>query len=145
MGKLLFLLMALFFVVLMPGNCAAQSDKTEDCFTYDFYGTLKCTDEISEGEGEVCITAWNGKVQIKQWATYIGTESGKVYTLSYIGNQIERNWMPGQTFIINVTGTASLKCEGATIALYKVSGHVTVNATGEIVVNRYEYSDWVCK
>jgi len=145
MKKLLFLLITLFFVVLTTVNSSAQTDKTEDCFTYDFFGYLQCTDELSEGEGDVCITAWNGKVQIKQSGTFIGTESRKVYTLSYVGNQIERNWMPGQTFVINITGTASLKCEGALIAVYRVIGHITVNAKGEIVVNRYDWSDWVCK
>ena len=145
MKELLFLWMALFFVVLLPGNSAAQSGKTEDCFGGDFYGYLPCTDELCEGKGEVCITVWNGKAQIIQTGSYIGTESGKVYTLSYVGNQIQRIGMPGQTFVINISGLASLKCEGATIALWRVSGHVTVNATGEIVVNRYEYSDWVCK
>jgi len=145
MKKLMFLWVTLMFIVLTTGNSSAQSNKTEDCFTYDFYGYLQCTDELSEGKGEVCLTARNGKVQIKQRGTFIGTESGKMYTLSYVGNQIQINWLPGQTFVVNITGTASLRCEGARIAEYKVIGHITVNAIGEIVVSRYDWSDWVCK
>ena len=145
MKKLLFLWMALFFVTFTPGNSYAQSDKTENCYSYDFYGYLPCTDEISEGKGEVCFTHWNGKAQIRQSGTFTGTESGKVYTIFDMGNQIQPNLIPGKAIIINISGMASIKCEGATIALCRVSGHVTVNATGEIVVNRYEYSDWVCK
>jgi hypothetical protein len=145
MKKLLFLLMALFFVVLTPGLSSAQAEKTKNCFTYDFYGTLQCTDEISEGEGEICLTSWNGKVQIKQRGTFIGTESGKMYTLSYVGNQIAKNGLQGQTYVNNIEGTASLQCEGVTIAEYKVTGHVTVNAKGEVVVNRYDWTDWICK
>jgi hypothetical protein len=145
MKKLLFLLMVLMFIVLTTENSSAQSHKTENCFTYDFYGYLPCTDELSDGKGEVCLTAWKGKVQIKQSGTFIGAESGKVYTLSFVGNQIQINWLPGQTFVVNITGTASLKCEGALFAKYKVIGHITVNDIGEIVVSRYELTDWVCK
>jgi hypothetical protein len=145
MKKLYFLWMALMLIVLTAGNSAAQPGKTEDCFTFDFYGYLPCTDEISAGEGYICLSVWNGKGQIIQKGTFVGTESDKVYTLSYVGNQIGKNWEPGQAGVINIEGTASLKCEGATIALYKVKGHVTVNAKGEIVVNRYDWSDWVCK
>jgi hypothetical protein len=145
MKSLFFLWMTLIFIVLTAGNSAAQSDKTEHCFTNNFYGYLPCTDEISVGEGYICLISWKGKGQIIQKGTFIGTESGKVYTLSYMGNQIEKNWEPGQACVINIEGTASLKCEGATIALYKVKGHVTVNAEGEIVINRYDWSDWVCK
>ena len=145
MKKLLLLLLALMFILLTTGNSSAQSDKTEDCFTFDFYGYLQCTDELSEGKGEVCLTSRNGKVQIKQRGTFIGTESGKVYTLSYVGNQIQINRLPKLTYVVNVTGTASLKCEGVPVAEYKVIGHITVNASGDIVVNRYDWSDWVCK
>jgi hypothetical protein len=145
MKKLLFLLITLFFVVFSPKNSSAQAEKTKNCFSYDFYGTLQCTDEISEGEGEICITSWKGKVQIKQQGTFTGIESGKIYTLSYVGNQIAKSGLHGETYINNIEGTAYLQCEGATIAEYKVIGHITVNATGEIVVNRYDWTDWVCK
>lgn len=144
MKKLMFLLMTLLLVVFTAWNSSAQGNKTQNCFTDDGSFYFYCVDEIVVGSLEYCWTFWDGKTQVKYKGTFVGEDTGLTYTFSLVENVMWKEWVEGQAYVGSDNGTAVIECEGVPVGITKLRSHFVVNANGDMVLDKYEVSEWEC-
>ncbi len=145
MKILKFLFVTTLVLFLGLGNLNAQNNKVVKTGSWEWGDIMPCTDDYAFGTETVVITRWGSKVQIRYKGAYKG-DSGKHYTWSAVVNNNWNEFVEGETFNKTYRSTSVVECEGVPIALYKIRYHVTINANGEITVEKYSYSgdSWVC-
>ncbi len=144
MKKINFLFATAIFLFLAVGNINAQN-KTVVTDSWDWEGELMCTDDYVYGVESMVVTYWQSKMQVRYKGEYEGV-SGKHYTWSMVVNDNWKSLVEGQAANRTYVSTSVIECEGIPIAIYKVRYHITINANGEIVIERYFDSgdDWIC-
>lgn len=139
MRKFRFFFAAVVFLFFTVSISNAQN-KTVETDSWDYEGIMDCTDDYVWGTETMVATTWQSKFQVRYKGEYQGL-SGKHYTWSMVIND---NWKIGtnRTYV----STSVIECEGVPIAMYKIRFHITLNANGEITVQRYWDSGdgWVC-
>ena len=144
MKKIRFFLAAIVILFLAVGNSNAQK-KTTFTDSYPFEDIMVCTDDYVWGVETVVVTNWQSKTQTRWKGEYEGA-SGKHYTWSMVVNDNWKSLMEGHAAHRTYVSTSVIECEGEPIAIYKMRYHITVNANGEISIERYWDSGdgWVC-
>ena len=144
MRKFSFFFAAVVFLFFAVGITNAQN-KTVETESYDYEQVLDCTDDYVWGSETMTYTTWDSKFQIRGKGEYEGA-SGKHYTWSMVVNDNFKRRKPGQGANRTYVSTSVIECEGVPIAIYKMRYHITMNANGEITVERYWDSGdgWIC-
>ena len=144
MKKSRFFFAMLVFLIFSAGALNAQN-KVVYTDSWDFEDVMVCTDDYVWGVETMVATYWQSKMQVRYKGEYVG-ESGKHYTWSLVVNDNWKNYTEGQAANETYVSTSVIECEGVPIAIYKIRFHVTMNAVGEIVVERYWDSGdgWIC-
>jgi hypothetical protein len=135
---------AIILLFLAVGIAGAQGKKTTETYSWPvplYYVT--CTNENIVGEESCVVTVWDGKYQCRYEGNYTG-ESGKSYTWSaFEMRSYKEGKASNETYIVKMI----LKCEGVPIAYSSFKSHVTINANGEVTVERAKGLawEWICK
>ena len=137
-------LTAVLLMFLASAVSFAQVNKTETCDEYEVLFDLPCADELAYGTINECLKVWDSKVQAKVTGTMIGETTGKEYTVWGIMNLMMKNYKPGRAFTATAVANLTISCEGITIGVMKVRLHITINAKGEVVSEKFDYGDWEC-
>jgi len=134
------------FVVLCMafGISNAQNKKTTETYFWPYECPVPCTDDYMVGEESCVVTTWDGKYFCKYEGIYTGTGiSPKIYKMSAfeIGS-VKGGKASNETFILK----GVLMCEGVRIAICNYKFHITINANGQITVEKEKgaYWEWIC-
>lgn len=131
------------FLLLLFGILGAQDKKTTETYTWDWDGFMPCANENIVGVESCVVTTWEGRYQCRYQGTYTGSTSGKSYSMSALENQsYKESKASNNTFVFK----GVLKCEGVPIAKGDFKFHITVNAKGEVTVEKEQglYWEWIC-
>ena len=130
-------------LLLAVGISSGQSKKTTQTYSWPYAGPAPCANENIVGEESCVVTIWDGKYQCKYEGTYTGSASGKCYTMSAF--EIE-SYKAGKASNDTYVFKSILKCDGVPIAFGHFKSHVTINANGELTVEREKggYWEWIC-
>jgi hypothetical protein len=143
MRRLRFLFVAALIVVFTAGLVSAQGKNTE-CTTMEGAFYVQCKNEVAFGTVEECLTGFANKYQYRIKGEWVGETSGSIYSFSIVQNVMMKNYVPGRAYNQSYVFTGSIECDGVPIAVAKIRAHITVNANGEVVVERIDYEGWTC-
>lgn len=144
MKKMKFIFVA-FAVLLFSAVVTNAQNKEVETDSWDYEGFMDCTDDYVWGVETMVVITWDSKFQARYKGEY-ESSSGKHYTWSLVVNDNWKRWKEGQAAFRTYSSTSVIECDGVPIAIYKIRFHASINANGEIVVERYWDSGdgWVC-
>ncbi|MBN2396311.1 MAG: hypothetical protein JXC36_07605 [Candidatus Atribacteria bacterium] len=120
----------------------AQPPVIKGEYTYDMTGQyIPCTDDYLTGFVTVEYKIMPNLYMEKPFKVYITGTSGKVYELSqiYVSNSFPFNGKE-----ITDVSTAIVKLDGKVIGKLHWTYHLTINANGEVTVEKFDVG-WDCK
>lgn len=130
------------FVFAVNFNSLAQEQVTEVCQTA-WIDWVPCADEAVTGELIACYRTWeNGKTQDLWKGTFVGVESGKIYTFSRVQNNDKFDATKPGAHLYQTTSSGSVECEGVVIGSYHMTWHGTYNASGDLVSELHKGEWW---